>query len=266
MTLVSEAHSVNGRTVEVLTAGQGEPLVFLHGGGIVEGFDFLEPLSDRFRVVAPLRPGYGKSEIDPPLTSRDEVAAFFVDLLGVLGIERTVLVGHSLGGWLSATVASNYPDRVSELILGAPFGMNEAVPNMMAMTPEERFAALTNDPDIWIGRIPTGPDPDFAAARQREMESMGRFMTGPFDPQISELLAAIRAPTLLIWGDDDRVIPFRSFEGLEGGAPGCTSQGVPGCGAPDVPRAARGGRGHPGVRQRDARRAALSRVRRCTIS
>ncbi len=230
MTLVPEAHSVNGRTVEVLTAGQGEPLVFLHGGGIVEGFDFLEPLSDRFRVIAPLRPGYGKSEIDPPLTSRDEVAAFFVDLLGVLGIERAVLVGHSLGGWLSATVASNYPDRVSELILGAPFGMNEAVPNMMAMTPEERFAALTNDPDIWIGRIPTGPDPDFAAARQREMESMGRFMTGPFDPQISELLAAIRAPTLLIWGDDDRVIPFAHSRAWKAALPDAPLRVFPGAG------------------------------------
>jgi pimeloyl-ACP methyl ester carboxylesterase len=208
VTLASETLTVKGRTAEILTAGKGEPLVFLHGGGIIEGFDFLEPLSHRFRVVAPLRPGYGGTDIDPPLTSRDEVVAYFADVLDELGIERTVLVGHSLGGWLSATFAANYPERVSELILASPFGMNLPSPNLMAMTPAERFTALTNNPDVWIGRVPTGDDPEFAAARQREMESMGRFMTGPFDPQLPELLTRITAPVELLWGDDDGTVPF----------------------------------------------------------
>ena len=48
MTLATSKLTVKGRPTEVLTAGQGEPLVFLHGGGIVEGFDCLEPLSDQF--------------------------------------------------------------------------------------------------------------------------------------------------------------------------------------------------------------------------
>ncbi len=60
MTLATRKLDVKGRPTEVLTAGDGEPLVFLHGGGIVEGFEFLEPLTDRFWVIAPLRPGYAE--------------------------------------------------------------------------------------------------------------------------------------------------------------------------------------------------------------
>ncbi len=219
MTLLSETLMVKGRKAEILTVGNGEPLVFLHGGGIIEGFDFLERLGDRFRVVAPLRPGYGGTDIDPAVTSRDQVVAYFADVLDELGIERTILLGHSLGGWLSATFAANYPDRVSELILAAPFGMNVPVPNMMAMTPEERYAALTNNPDVWIGRIPTGPDPEFAASRQREMESMGRFMTGPFDPELLGLLPRIKAPIQLLWGDDDKIVPFAHSEAWQEALP-----------------------------------------------
>lgn len=231
MTLQSETLDVKGRIAEALTAGQGEPLVFLHGGGgIVEGFDFLEPLGARFRVIAPLRPGYGGSDIDPPVTNRDEVVAYFADVLDELGVERTVLLGHSLGGYLSATFAANYPERVSELILAAPFGMNRPVPNMMAMEPAERYAALTNNPDVWIGRLPTGPDPEFAAARQREIESMGRFMSGPFDPELPELLPRITAPIQLLWGDDDKIVPFAHAELWQAALPNAPLKVYPGAG------------------------------------
>jgi pimeloyl-ACP methyl ester carboxylesterase len=70
MTFSSHTIAVNGRSTEVLTAGQGEPLVFLHGGGIIEGFDCFAALADHFAVTAPLMPGYGKTELDPPLAGR----------------------------------------------------------------------------------------------------------------------------------------------------------------------------------------------------
>ena len=171
MTLSSSTVDVSGRSTEVLSAGDGEPVVFLHGGGIIEGFDCFEPLTERFRVLAPLRPGYGATELDPPLNGRDEEAGNVRDVLDALGIERTVLVGHSLGGWLAATVAARFPDRVSALVLGAPWGLD--VPehrgaDMSSMSPPEIAATLTNDPSIWEGRFPSGPDPAFEAARVRE--------------------------------------------------------------------------------------------------
>jgi pimeloyl-ACP methyl ester carboxylesterase len=79
--------------------------------------------------------------------------------------------------------------------------------NMMAMSPAERYAALTNKPEIWEGRIPSGPDPAFEAARAREMQSMGQFIPGPFDPNLPATLANITAPTALLWGADDKIMP-----------------------------------------------------------
>jgi pimeloyl-ACP methyl ester carboxylesterase len=210
MTLSGSMIDVNGRPTEVLTAGQGDPLVFLHGGGIVEGFDCFDPLAERFQVIAPLRPGYGATEPDPPLSGRDETVDNIRDVLDALGIERTILVGHSLGGWLAATLAARHPDRVSELVLGAPWGMD--VPehrgaDMSSMSPAEIAATLTNDPSIWEGRFPTEPDPAFDAARAREGQALMRLMPGPHDPELQRILPQVSAPTLLLWGQDDKVTP-----------------------------------------------------------
>jgi pimeloyl-ACP methyl ester carboxylesterase len=211
MSLSSSMIEVKGRPTEIRTTGEGEPLVVLHGGGIIEGFECFEPLGRRFRVIAPLRVGYGGTELDPPLNGRDATADDVCDVLDALEIERTVLVGHSLGGWLAATVAARHPDRVSELVLGAPWGMD--VPghrgvDMASMTPPEIAAALTNDPSIWEGRFPSGPDPAFEAARAREHQALMRLMPGPNDPELPSILARVAAPTMLLWGDDDKVNPF----------------------------------------------------------
>lgn len=208
MSLSSSTIDVKGRATEVLSAGEGEPLVVLHGGGIVEGFDCLEPLAQRFRLIAPLRPGYGTTELDPVLNGRDEVVDDICDVLDALGIERTVLVGHSLGGWLAATLAARHPGRVKELVLAAPFGLD--VPehrgaDMSSMSPPEIAATLTNDPSIWEGRLPSGPDPDFEAARAREGQALMALMPGPHDPELPDILARISAPTVLLWGDEDKV-------------------------------------------------------------
>ena len=210
MSLSSHMIDVVGRPTEILLAGDGEPVVFLHGGGIVEGFDCFEPLAVDFRVMAPLRPGYGATALDPPLNGRDAEADHVRDVLDALEIERTVLVGHSLGGWLAATVAARYSDRVSALVLGAPFGLD--VPehrgvDISSMSPPEIAVALTNDPSIWEGRFPSGPDPAFEAARAREGQALMRFMPGPFDPDLPGILARIGARTLLLWGEDDKVAP-----------------------------------------------------------
>lgn len=210
MTLASQTIDVSGRATELISAGEGDPVLFLHGGGIVEGFDCLAPLAERFRVIAPLRPGYGATELDPPVNGRDEEAENVRDVLDSLEIERTVLVGHSLGAWLAATVAASFGNRVSALVLGAPFGLD--VPEhrgaeMSSMTPPEIAATLTNDPSIWEGRVPSGPDPVFEAARERERQALMRFMPGPFDPELPDLLAQITTPTLLLWGEDDKVWP-----------------------------------------------------------
>ena len=69
------------------------------------------------------------------------------------------------------------------------------------------YRALTNDPSVFAGRVPAGPDPEFDAARALEGEWMGRFVPGPFDPDVPVKLEQLDVPTLIVWGDDDRIVP-----------------------------------------------------------
>ncbi|MET7571979.1 alpha/beta hydrolase [Streptomyces sp. NPDC005492] len=233
MTHVVAVLGVKGRPTEVREAGTGEPLVFLHGGGIVEGFGFLAGLAERFRVVVPLLPGYGSTELDPPVSSQREVAEHTRDVLDALGIERTVLVGHSMGGWRAAHFAARFPERVSRLVLGAPWGMNvpECPPaDLASMTPAERVALMTTDPRIYEGRYPSGPDPEFWAAREREQVSRTRIMPGPYDPELPEAAARVTAPTLLLWGEEDRIAPLPHAAVWQKALPHATLRTFPGRG------------------------------------
>lgn len=199
-----------GRSTEILTAGAGAAVVFLHGGGIVEGFDCLLPIAERFRLIAPLMPGYGRTALDPPVRSRDDAVAHIAAVLDGLGLEETVLAGHSLGGWLAAATAARFPDRISKLALAAPYGLpveGQSLGHLFTMSPAERLAALTNDASIWVGRLPQGPDEAFDTARAREGESLSRFFPGEYDADLAATLAAVSQPTLILWGDDDRMFP-----------------------------------------------------------
>jgi pimeloyl-ACP methyl ester carboxylesterase len=202
--------AVNGVDTAVLSAGEGEPLVFLHGGGTVEGFDCFLPLAERFRLIAPYHPGFGLSGDDPTITSIDDYVRHYLDLFEALEIDRLVLFGHSWGGWLSTMIASGHPERVRRLILAAPYGLDapgHPLANIPAMSPDQILAALTSDPSVFAGKIPVPLDDAFAAAQGRELQSAGKVMPGPYDPTLAARIDRLTMPTLLLWGNDDQIVP-----------------------------------------------------------
>lgn len=211
MALTSKIIDVRGRPTEVRESGSGDALVFLHGGSIIGGVDFLDAVSDRFHIYAPFLPGYGETGLEPFLESRDDTVDHLADVLDALGLDRVVLVAHSLGAWRAVAFTARYPERVSRLVLGAPVGMDvpgHPVTNMMTLTPVERLDVLTYDNAIKASWMPAGgPDPDYLAAREREIISMSHFAPGPFDPSLPELVKSIDTETLLLWGEGDRLIP-----------------------------------------------------------
>lgn len=210
MALTSKIIDVKGRATEVLEGGTGEPLVFLHGGTMVGGTAFLDAITERVHVYAPLFPGYGRTELEPAVGTRDAVGEHLRDVLDALGLDRVALVGHSLGGWRAARFAASHPERVKRLVLGAPPGMpvpGYSAPNMLELTPRERLDVLTYDESIKQSWIPSVPDPDFTAAREQEQKSMARFAPGPTDADLPTLVGSIKAETLLLWGEGDRLFP-----------------------------------------------------------
>lgn len=233
MALSSTSIEAAGRPTEVLKTGSGEPLVYLHGGGIIEGFDFLETLSNHFEVFALLRPGYGNTDPEPPLNGADAVAAHVRDVLDALHIDRAVVVGHSLGGWVASKFAAQFPERVRELVLGAPLGMEvpgEPIANMMVLSPPERLATLSNDPRVWDGRLPAGPDPEFQAAREREQQALRGYAPMPSDPALEGTTERLVMPTQLLWGEGDRLIPVAHAAAWQKAIPHASLQTLPGAG------------------------------------
>src|SRR5581483_4589041 len=118
-------YELNGIDTAVLSAGDGLPLVFLHGGGTVEGFDALLPLAEHGRLIVPHHPGFGASADDPAIDSLHDYVLHYLDLFDALELDELTLIGLSLGGYLAAMLAIEQAQRVRRLVLAAPFGLHD---------------------------------------------------------------------------------------------------------------------------------------------
>jgi pimeloyl-ACP methyl ester carboxylesterase len=213
----TEELSVNGKKVTYLTAGQGEPLLFFHGAGIFSGFDFALPWTEDFRVIIPHHPGWGDSEDDPTMTDLQDYVMHYLDFMDALGLEQVNLVGFSLGGWLAGKFAMQHPQRVKKLVLVAPAGIRDKqnpMRDVLAIPPEQVPALLASNFEKAVKpHLPTAPDMEFMAARYREGTTVSRLIwERPWDPALPRYLRRATMPTLIVWGDEDRLIPVQQAE------------------------------------------------------
>ncbi|HEY5754364.1 MAG TPA: alpha/beta fold hydrolase, partial [Steroidobacter sp.] len=109
---------VRGTRIRVLRGGSGPPLIFLHGAsGRVGWLPFLERLSQRFDVIAPEHPGFGRSDDPAWLDRPSDLAYFYLDLMEALNLDGVHLMGTSLGGWICAELAVRNTVRLASLTL-----------------------------------------------------------------------------------------------------------------------------------------------------
>src|SRR5262249_52430960 len=159
-----ETYTVNGVKTVVYTAGKGDPVVFFHGAGTLDGFDFAEPWTDKFRVIAPYHPGFGESGDDPTFTDLHDYVMHYLELFDVLKLDEFNLVGLSLGGYLAAKFASEHGHRVKKLALIAPAGMivpEHPMLDFLAVPGERILGLLVSNPAVIQKRLPEVPTIDF---------------------------------------------------------------------------------------------------------
>ena len=211
-----EQVTVDGVKTVVYSAGKGPPVVFFHGAGTIDGFDFAEPWTEKFRVIAPYHPGFGESGDDPMLSDLHDYVMHYLELFDMLKLDTFSLVGLSLGGYLAAKFASEHGHRVKKLALIAPAGVidpKHPMLDIIAVPGDQVPGLLVSDFEVLKKRLPEKPDLDFIGDRYREAGTFARLMwEHPQDPKFMRYLPRIKMPTLIVWGEDDKVIPVQQAE------------------------------------------------------
>ena len=209
---------VNGFACRVWQKGEGPKLGFLAGfGGLPRWIPFLEALARERMVIIPSLPGFpggerGHSVLDSHL---DWVLAVR-HLLQKAGLEGADLAASTIGGSFAAEIATIWPGSVSRLALIAPWGLfdeKEPMTDPWAQRAPEVPALLCADPERWnqLKAEPQGVNsPEWPIEQVRANEAAARAFWPLGNTRLEKRLPLITAPTLLIWGAEDRIVP-RSY-------------------------------------------------------
>ncbi|MSO77475.1 MAG: alpha/beta fold hydrolase [Alphaproteobacteria bacterium] len=229
---------VNDKACRVWREGSGAPLGFLAGfGGLPQWIPFLDRLAEARTVIVPSLPGFpgglGHADLDSHL---DWVLATH-DALVAAGLAGADLVAASVAGALAADVAGIFPGIVKRLVLMAPFGLyddGEPTGDPWAQKPPDQPGALCAKPEAWTAMttLPEGGNAlEWQIEGVRANEAAARFLWPLGDTRLAKRLGRITQPTLLLWGEGDRIIPPAYAGRFQAGIKGPTSTvTIPGAG------------------------------------
>jgi pimeloyl-ACP methyl ester carboxylesterase len=208
---------LDGLKVQIMEGGEGEPLLYLHSAyGENLWLPFHQELAKDFRVISPAHPGFAQTEGIDNIDSMEDMIFHYVDLLDYLGCERINVAGVSLGGWIASELATRYPDRVKRLMLATPAGLwltDHPMTDMFALMrrPEKLRDVLFHNPNSPLAQllVPAEPAEEQLAEAYKAMTATARLAWNPpgHNPKLAGRLRRIKSPTLIIWGDDDKLIP-----------------------------------------------------------
>jgi pimeloyl-ACP methyl ester carboxylesterase len=203
-----------GTEIRVTRGGSGAPLLFLPDAHIGAAWlPFHDWLAERHEVILPEHPGYGGGDAPPWLDRIDDLAYFYLDLLGQLDLRRVHLIGAALGGWIAAELATRNTSRLASLTLIDPWGLRLA--GVTGIDPfvtndEQALRDLFADPknaDAAIARV-LAPEAEDALLKGKMVTAKLAWQPRLHDPNLAKWLHRIEVPTLIAWGQEDRLLPL----------------------------------------------------------
>jgi pimeloyl-ACP methyl ester carboxylesterase len=218
----------SGPEIAFVDEGEGDVIIFIHGLGsyLPAWRKNIDSLKSDYRCIAIDLPGYGKSSKLPHSGKMTYYASVVKEFADKLGLKEVTLAGHSMGGQISMIAGLNYPDLVKNIILIAPAGFEkftegqkqwfrnvmtlEGVKNTMAEDIQTNLAVnFYNMPDdaefMIIDRIAMRSADDFEHYCYAVVQSVNGMVNEP----VIDLLPKISQPTLIIFGENDNLIPNR---------------------------------------------------------
>jgi pimeloyl-ACP methyl ester carboxylesterase len=211
-----EIETRRGIKSRLLETGTGPPLVYFHGtGGLYDDEPLLEALGTDFRVFAPEWPGYGEQETEDQIEDMLDFALHGWDVVEALDLPRAPhLVGHSMGGMIAAEMACLNPRGLESLVLVAAAGLwidEHPIPDLFAMLPFQIAQTLFRDPKDGEKFLTRGLDfsnmdalQEFMVRNARQMGTAGKILFPIPNRRISKRLYRQTAPTLIVWGTQDK--------------------------------------------------------------
>jgi pimeloyl-ACP methyl ester carboxylesterase len=233
-----EVMTIAGVAVECFTAGEGRPLLVLHDElGLSPQAQFLDFLSKRRRVVALSLPGFGESDLPLWMDCVDDLSYIALGLLDRLGINAIDIVGCSLGGWVAAEVASKSPERVTRLVLAAPYGVKLGgvdrleFPDLFGMSKTAIAEKSFHNPSFANFDAAALSDAELTTI-VRNRESFTLFAWEPYlhNPKLSHRLERAAAPTLFIRGASDGIVSADYVAGYAALFPNSSVMEIPAAG------------------------------------
>jgi pimeloyl-ACP methyl ester carboxylesterase len=240
LALRSEELTIHGRRIAYRSGGWGPLLVLIHGitSNSATWDRVLPALAERYTVLAPDLLGHGGSDKLRDDYSIGAHANMVRDLMDALGYRRATFVGHSLGGGIALQLAYQYSDRVDRLVLVAPGGLGREVSTLLraasvpgsgkliALAAWRPFVEAGTALAALLGRLGRHGSTDLeevgrAYALLADGDARAAFLhtlravvdhQGQRVSALPRIDIAARHPSLIVWGDRDRVVPLRHGE------------------------------------------------------
>jgi pimeloyl-ACP methyl ester carboxylesterase len=227
---------IGGRATRVLSAGDGPPIVWLHDTLGNRWSEAHAQLSRGHTLVAPSLPGVEDSTTLDGIDSAGDVVFWLLDLLVAMRLERPVLLGCGLGGWMAAEFAIRYPDRLGRLVLVDAYGLRvkgELAEDEFALTPPMLRPLVFAQPN---GQLAADELPDVEPPERLEGTLHARVAAArlawqfPYDRKLQGRLWRVTLPTLVVWGEQDRLVSVAHGQAYVDGLPDASLVVVPGAG------------------------------------
>lgn len=231
--------AVNGINLAYTRLGKGTPLVLVHGFPLDSSSwnELIPYLKDHFDLILPDLRGFGKSTtVEAPYTLSD-MADDLAGLLDHLGVEKTALAGHSMGGYISLAFAKKYPQRVSGLGLIASQAAADAPEGK-----ERRYKTAADVAEKGVGVVVEAMTPKLSAdvrvqefvrgviERQSKQAVIGALKAMAEREDAMPILSSFNFPLVLIHGDADQLIPIERAKEIKSANPSATLLELKGAG------------------------------------
>ena len=211
------AVELGGVKLHLARAGGGRPLLVLHHDiGSPDRLDFYDALASHFEVIVPHHPGYGRSERPQWLRNVRDVAVLYQWLLADLGVERASLVGLGFGGWIAAEMATMAPREFHRLVLVGAMGLKPPEGHIFdqAIVSYIDYARAGFHDQQAFARVYGDVSTDQLVEWDLCREMCFRIAWKPYmyNQTLPYLLGGVRPPALVVWGDDDKIVPRSAGE------------------------------------------------------